>query len=118
MTNNPDLVLKSHGAVARDPSSWLRMRLGCRENGETQLGLGGPPHCTQAHISTASERHTHTVPHQQTLPNILSPAASLPSAYKTPEGENLHPALSNRDPSLDLSLVPPLSGPPRDSGSL
>lgn len=53
MTNDPDLLLKSHGSVARDPTSWLRVGLGCRENRETLLGLVVP------YISTQPQSHTH-----------------------------------------------------------
>lgn len=62
MTNHPDLVLKSHGPAARDPTSWVRVGMGYREDRRTLLGVGGPTHCTQAHTIT-SLRATRPLPH-------------------------------------------------------
>lgn len=76
MTNDPDLVLKSHGSVARDPSSWLRVGPGCRENRGAVLGLGSPPHCNRTHSCAASEPHTLCLTSKLCL-KIPSPAASL-----------------------------------------
>lgn len=67
MTSNPDLVLKSHESVARDPpTSWLRMVLGLDR-----------PHIAHGYTPAHSLRATHTVPHQQVLTKVFSPAASV-----------------------------------------
>ena len=75
MTNDPDLVLKSHESVARDPTSWLRVGLGCREGRRTLLELGGP-NVAYRHTSAHSLRATNTGPHQQAPTKILFPATS------------------------------------------
>lgn len=72
MTNGPDLVWRSHESVARDPTSWLRVGLGCREDRKILPGLSGPH---------TAHRHTHspTAPHYAspaTLTKILSPVPS------------------------------------------
>ena len=49
MTSDPDLVLKSHESVARDPHQLV----------EDGAGAGWSPHYTWTHTRTQPRSHTH-----------------------------------------------------------
>lgn len=98
MTNDPDLVLKSHGSVARDPTSWLRVGLGYKRNRETLLGLSGPPHCTQAHISTQPQSPTHCVSPANCLKPCPLPLNSI--SLQNPEGREPAPSIESEGPQF------------------
>lgn len=81
MTNDPDLVLQSHGSVARDPTRWLRVGLGCREQRDW-AGAGQSATLHRAAVTGHTVTHTTLTSklHLTSSPTLPPQPPPLPSA--------------------------------------